>query len=234
MKVEIWSDVVCPWCYIGKRHFERALERFVHRDEVEIEWKSFELDPSAPKEREGAYADRLAAKYGVSKGEAQAMIARVVNAGSSAGIDFRFDVSRPGNTFDAHRVLHLAKKHGLQHELEERLFAATFTEGAPVGDRDSLVDVAASVGLDPAEVRATLDDDLFADDVRADEREAAEIGVRGVPFFVFDRKYGVSGAQPPEAFAEVLQRVWREANPIEVISSADAPYCDPETGDCAI
>jgi predicted DsbA family dithiol-disulfide isomerase len=234
VKVEIWSDVVCPWCYIGKRHFERALEQFAHRDDVEIEWKSFELDPSAPKEREGAYADRLAAKYGVSKGEAQAMIARVVNAGAEAGIDFRLDVSRPGNTFDAHRILHLAKKQGLQDDVEERLFAAAFTEGRPVGDRDALVEIAASAGIDADEARRALDDGLFADDVRADEREAAEIGVRGVPFFVFDRKYGVSGAQPPDAFAQVLQRVWREANPIEVITSDDAAFCDPETGDCAV
>lgn len=232
MKVEIWSDVVCPWCFIGKRNFERALESFPHRDEVEVEWKSYELDPSAPAEREGPYVDRLSRKYGVSKGEAQAMIARVVNAGAGAGIEFRFDISRPGNTFDAHRLLHLAKKHGVQDELGVRLFEATFTEGQPIGDRATLVALAASVGLDASEAAAVLEGDQFVDDVRLDEQEAADIGVRGVPFFVFDRKYGVSGAQPPQAFEQVLQRVWREANPVEIIGGDDAGFCDPATGEC--
>ena len=232
MKVEIWSDVVCPWCYIGKRHFEEALASFAHADEVEIEWKSYELDPGAPREREGAYVDRLASKYGVGKGEAQAMISRVVNAGAEAGIEFRFDISRPGNTFDAHRLLHLAKKRGVQNELEDRLFASTFTEGRAIGDVDTLVELAGEAGLDVDEAREVLVSDAFADDVRADEQEAAEIGVRGVPFFVFDRKYGVSGAQPAKAFAEVLQRVWREANPIEVLGVEGAGICDDDS--CAI
>jgi predicted DsbA family dithiol-disulfide isomerase len=232
VKVEIWSDVVCPWCYIGKRHFEEALSSFAHADEVEIEWKSYELDPSAPREREGAYVDRLASKYGVGKGEAQAMIARVVNAGAEAGVEFRFDVSRPGNTFDAHRLLHLAKKRGVQNELEDRLFRATFTEGRPIGDVGTLVELAGDVGLDADEAREVVEGDAFADDVRTDEQEASEIGVRGVPFFVFDRKYGVSGAQPPQAFAEVLRRVWREANPIEVLGADGAGICDDDS--CAI
>jgi len=232
VKVEIWSDVVCPWCYIGKRHFEEALASFAHADEVEIEWKSYELDPGAPREREGAYVDRLASKYGVGKGEAQAMISRVVNAGAEAGIEFRFDISRPGNTFDAHRLLHLAKKRGVQNELEDRLFASTFTEGRAIGDVDTLVELAGEAGLDVDEAREVLVSDAFADDVRADEQEAAEIGVRGVPFFVFDRKYGVSGAQPAKAFAEVLQRVWREANPIEVLGVEGAGICDDDS--CAI
>jgi predicted DsbA family dithiol-disulfide isomerase len=232
VKVEIWSDVVCPWCYIGKRHFEEALASFAHADEVEIEWKSYELDPGAPREREGAYVDRLASKYGVGKGEAQAMISRVVNAGAEAGIEFRFDISRPGNTFDAHRLLHLAKKRGVQNELEDRLFASTFTEGRAIGDVDTLVELAGDAGLDVDEAREVLVSDAFADDVRADEQEAAEIGVRGVPFFVFDRKYGVSGAQPAKAFAEVLQRVWREANPIEVLGVEGAGICDDDS--CAI
>lgn len=232
VKVEIWSDVVCPWCYIGERNFERALESFAHRDQVEVEWKSFELDPSAPSAREGAYTDRLAAKYGVAKGEAQAMLSRVVDAGARAGIEFRFDISRPGNTFDAHRLLHLAKKHGVQHALASRLFAAVFTEGRSISDADSLIALATETGLDADEARMVLAGDLFADDVRADEQEAAEIGVRGVPFFVFDRSYGVSGAQPPQTFEAVLEKVWREANPIEVIGDGEGAFCDPSTGEC--
>ena len=232
MKVEIWSDVVCPWCYVGKRNFEAALAAFAHGDDVEIEWKAYELDANAPREREGDYPTRLAAKYGVSKGEAQAMIARIISAGATAGVDMRFDISRPGNTFDAHRVLHLAKKRGVQNALAERLFAATFTEGRPIGDPSTLVGLAADVGLDADEVRDVLDSDQFATDVRAEEVEAGEIGVRGVPFYVFDRRYGVSGAQPPEVFRDVLERTWREANPIEVITADDAGICDD--GSCSI
>jgi predicted DsbA family dithiol-disulfide isomerase len=220
MKVEIWSDVVCPWCYVGKRHLEQALERFAHADEVEIEWKSYELDPDAPAQRPGSYTERLSAKYGISVGEARARMARIVSVGANAGIDFRFDDARPGNTFDAHRLLHLAASVGLQDELKERLLAATFTEGHPIGSRDTLVKLAADVGIAEVDARRALEGGEYADDVRADEREAMAIGVRGVPFFVIDRRYAVSGAQPPELLLQALERAWSEANPLEVMGDA--------------
>ncbi len=232
MRVEIWSDVVCPWCWIGKRRFEQALAQFPHRDEVEVVWRSFELDPSAPAERAGDLAHHLADKYGVSRAEAQAMIARMTETASVDGLDFRLDIARSGNTFDAHRLLRLAADRGLQHELKERLFAAYLTEGRAIGDRDTLLAVAKEAGLDVAEARAVLDGDGYADAVRADEAEAAALGITGVPFFVFDRRYGVSGAQPAGLLREVLDRVWAESAPLTVVGSGAAAGCEGDS--CAI
>ena len=209
MQVEIWSDVVCPWCYVGKRRFELALSAFDHRDAVEVVWRSFELDVDAPREREGDYAGRLAAKYGVDPDEAQVMIDRMVRLADEVGIDMRFDRLRAGNTFDAHRLLHWAREHGLQGELGERLFRAVFCEGVPVGDRAALAELAADVGLDGA--AAVLQSGAYAADVRADEQEAAALGCRGVPFFVIDRRYAIAGAQSTDLFAEVLDQAWAES-----------------------
>jgi len=229
VKVEIWSDVVCPWCYVGKRRFEAALARFEHRDQVEVVWRAFELDPSAPAARDGDYVERLAAKYRVSGAEAQAMIDRMVDAGARDGLDMRFDRARPGNTFPAHRLLHLGLDRGVQDELKERLLAATFTEGAAIGDVDVLAGLAAEVGLDPAEVRAVLDGDAYAADVRADERQAAALGITAVPFFVVDGTYGVPGAQPPDVLLGVLEQAWAESHPLSLVATGgDAAGC---TGD---
>src|SRR3954471_15572373 len=159
MKIEIWSDVVCPWCYVGKRHLEHALSTFHHADDVEIEWKSYELDPSAPPVRPGTYMERLSSKYGISTGEARARMSRIVSVGADAGIEFRFDHARPGNTFDAHRLLHLAASVGLQDELKERLFTATFTDGQTIGDRETLVKLAVDVGIAEADARRVLEND---------------------------------------------------------------------------
>ena len=211
MLVEIWSDVVCPWCYIGKRRFEAALAAFEHGDEVDVVWRSFELDPHAPTEREGGYAERLAGKYGVGLGEAQAMIARMVGAAAGEGVEMRFDIARPGNTFDAHRVLHRARGDGLQSELKERLLAATFTEGQPIGDEATLIRLAVDVGLAEAEVSALLEGDALREDVRSDEEDAGRLGVTGVPFFAIDRRYGVAGAQSADVLLSALERAWSEA-----------------------
>ena len=210
MKVEIWSDVACPWCYIGKRRFDAALSRFQHGDAVEVRWRSFELDPSAPAVREAAYVDHLAAKYRVDVAEAEDMIDRMIEAGARNGVVLRFDKARPGNTFDAHRLLHLAAAHGVQPALKERLFHAAFTKGFPMGDIDVLVGLADAAGLDPDEARAVLQGDRYADDVRADERRAAELGITFVPFFVFDAKLGVAGAESPDVLLEVLEEAWRD------------------------
>jgi predicted DsbA family dithiol-disulfide isomerase len=212
VKVEIWSDVACPWCYIGKRRFDVALSRFEHRDAVDVRWRSFELDPSAPAFRDEPYLDRLAAKYGMTRPEADAMIDRMIEAGAQNGVVLRFDKARPGNTFDAHRLLHLAAERDVQADLKERLLRATFTKGAAIADHDVLVAVAVDAGLDADEVRAVLGSDRHAAEVRADERRAADLGITSVPFFVMGG-LGVSGAQPPDVLLGVLEEAWAEAAP---------------------
>ena len=224
MKIEIWSDVVCPWCAIGKRRFETALAQFEHRDAVEVEFRSFELDPNAPAERPGTQDEYLAAKYGVSVAEAAAMHERTAAAAAAEGLEFRFDRARSGNTFAAHRLLHLAKHHGLQGALKERLLRAYFTEGRPIGDPETLHDLSIEVGLDDTAVTETLGGDRYADAVRADEREAAALGITGVPFFVVDRTFGVSGAQPAPLLLEVLHNAW-EQRPSLSLAGGDGDAC---------
>jgi predicted DsbA family dithiol-disulfide isomerase len=215
VNVEIWSDVVCPWCYIGKRRFERALAAFEHRNEVEVQWRSFELDPRAAREPSGEDpAERLARKYGMTREDALAAHARVTGLAAQEGLTYRLDAARPANTFDAHRLLHLAAERGVQAAAEERLFAAYFTEGRSLGDPDTLVALAAEVGLDEAAAREVLRSDAYADAVAADEREASELGISGVPFFVVDRRYGISGAQPAELIQQALERAWADAHPV--------------------
>jgi predicted DsbA family dithiol-disulfide isomerase len=230
MRVEIWSDVVCPWCYVGKRRFEQALASFPHRDEVEVIWRSFELDSTAPQERTGDYAQMLATKYGVSVERGQEMIDTMTGTAAEEGLDFRFDLARTGNTFDAHRLLHLAAERGLQDALKERLMRATFTEGEPIGDREILVRLGAEVGLDADEARAVLSSDRFADEVRADEQDAQRFGISGVPFFVVDRTYGVSGAQPAELLRQVLDKAWEDSRPVSLVTTgAPGPGCDGDS-----
>jgi predicted DsbA family dithiol-disulfide isomerase len=235
MKVEIWSDVVCPWCYVGKRRFEAALAAFPHRDEVELVWRSFELDGSAPPSPEAAgnYAERLARKYGRGLDDAQQMIDTMTETAAAEGLDFRFDRMRPGNTFDAHRVLHLALARGVQDDLKERLDAATFTDGLRVSDHASLVEVAAAAGLDADEVREVLASDRYADAVRADQAQAAAYRISGVPFYVIDGRYGISGAQPAELLAQALDTAWRERSPSPLVPvGGSAPGCDDDA--CAV
>ena len=207
MKVEIWSDVACPWCYIGKRRFDVAFARFRHREAVEVRWRSFELDPAAPAVREEPYLDRLMAKYRMSMAEADAMIDRMIEAGAQNGVVLRFDKAKPGNTFDAHRILHLAAERGVQADLKEGLLRATFTKGLTVADPDVLLATAVDAGLAPDEVEAVIGSDAYATEVRADEARAADLGITSVPFFVMDG-LGVSGAQPPDVLLEVLDEAW--------------------------
>jgi predicted DsbA family dithiol-disulfide isomerase len=208
MKVEIWSDVACPWCYVGKRRFDAALVRFEHAASVDVRWRSFELDPSAPPAREESYVERLATKYRVSRSQAEEMIDTMLEAGASAGVVLRFDRAKAGNTFDAHRLLHWAAEHGAQQDLKERMLRATFTKGEVIADVDVLVALAEAAGLDGDEARAVAESDRYADDVRADERRAAALGITSVPFFVFAGSLGVAGAQSPEVLLEVLEEAW--------------------------
>ena len=235
MKVEIWSDVVCPWCYIGKRRFEAALARFAHREEVELVWRSFELDPSAPPStpEQGPYAERLATKYGSSVAEAQGMIDNMTATAAKEGLDFRFDVAKPGNTFDAHRLLHLALEHGKQDALKERLDRATFTDGSPVSDHAALRGLALEVGLPGTEVDDVLGSARYSEAVRADEAQARTYGINGVPFFVVDQRYGISGAQPPDVVLQALEQAWSERSPRAVpVPGGAAPGCEGDS--CAV
>ncbi|MBV9364892.1 MAG: DsbA family oxidoreductase [Solirubrobacterales bacterium] len=217
MDVEIWSDIACPWCYIGKRRFEAALERFEHGDEVQVTWRSFELDPTAPAEREGERAARLAEKYGITVERAREMERQMTETAAGEGLEFRFDLARSGATFDAHRLIHLAGQHGLQDAMKERLLRAYFTDGELMSDRGTLIRLGAEVGLDEDEVREMLAGERFADQVRSDERTAAQFGISAVPTFVVDRALGVSGAHPPEALLELLREGWARREPAPVV-----------------
>src|SRR5690349_17720209 len=195
LTVEIWSDVVCPWCYIGKRRFEAALEQFEHRDEVTVMWRSFELDPEAAREQMGTAAERLAGKYGMTVERARQLHAEMTERAAADGLEYHLDQTRGGNTFDAHRMIHLAATYGHQADAQERLMRAYFTEGEDITVWDNLVRLLAEVGVDPVEAREALELDRFAEDVREDENLAGQLGIQGVPFFVLDRRFGVSGAQ---------------------------------------
>jgi len=227
--VEIWSDIACPWCYIGKRRFESALAGFEHREDVRVTWRSFELDPSAPAEREGDRATRLAEKYGITVERAKEMERTVTDAAAGEGLDFRFDIQRSGATFDGHRVVHLAAEHGLQDAMKERLLRAYFTEGELMSDRETLVRLAVEVGLDEDGVRQMLASDRFAAEVRGDERLAGQFGISAVPTFVVDRAIGASGAHPPEALIQLLRQGWERRSPVPVIAGGEA--CDVD-GNC--
>lgn len=219
MKIDIWSDIVCPFCYIGKRHLELALAKFPHRDDVQIVWHSFELDPSAPAELPEGLVEHIAHKYGMSEAQSIASQEDIAARAAAVGLDFEWRKAIPGNTFDAHRLVHLAATHGLADAAHERFMRAYFSEGRRVGDPDVLVDLATEIGLDEAEVREVLGGDRFAEDVRADEAQAQAYGISGVPFFVLDGLYGVSGAQPVELFDQALQQVWDEAHPAPAFSA---------------
>jgi len=233
MNVEIWSDVVCPWCYIGKRRFESALASFGHPGEVMVSYRSFELDPDAPAQRSGTHAEHLARKYGMTTAQAEQANQQMTQRAAADGLEFRFDLIRGGNTFDAHRLLHLARDQGLQPEMKERLLRATFTEGLPIADKPTLMRLATEAGLPAARVQAVLDGDAYAGAVRADEQQAARYGITGVPFFVADGKYAVSGAQPPEVLLRLLRRAYDDRSqltPVAVTTDSDPEAsCDGDS-----
>lgn len=210
MHVEIWSDVVCPWCYLGKRQFERALESFGHRDAVEVTYRSFELDPTAERGQTTPTIERLATKYGMTVPEATTAQRQMEQRAAEVGLEFHMDGLQSGNTRDAHRLLHLAQAHHRQAELVERLHHAYFSEHGSIFDHASLTDLAVDVGLDGEEVSRVLASDEYGEAVDADEATARSLGATGVPFFVVDRRYGISGAQPAEAILATLNQVWDE------------------------
>ena len=210
LHVDIWSDIVCPWCYVGKRRFERALAAFEHRDAVQVVHRSFQLDPATPR---GFTADRrgvLMQKYGWSGEQADAMNARMVQIAAAEGLEYHLDGGLTGNTFDAHRLLHLARAQGVQDAMVERLYRAHFTEGRSIFDTASLVALAGEASLDREAARRVLAGEEYSSDVAADLAEARALGANGVPFFVVANRFGVSGAQAPEVFTEALVRAWAE------------------------
>ena len=210
MKVEIWSDVMCPFCYIGKRRFELALQQFPGRDDVAVEWKSFQLDPEIVTQPGKSVNEYLAERKGWTLEYARQVNDHVTQMAHETGLEYDFDKAVVANSFDAHRLSHFAKKQGLQNAMEERLFMAYFTEGKNTADRETLAQLAVDVGLKSDDVRRMLAGSDFADDVNNDAYEAQQVGVRGVPFFVFNDKYAVSGAQPTEVFLQALQRAAQE------------------------
>jgi predicted DsbA family dithiol-disulfide isomerase len=211
MEVEIWADIVCPWCYLGKRHFEQALDSFDHADKVHVVYRSFELDPAAPQGVTTPTTDLLAEKYGMTPDRARQAQRQMEERATADGLTFRMGGLRSGNTKDAHRLLHLAKTSDQQGELMERLQRAYFTEQDSIFDHDALTRLAVEAGLDPDEVADVLASDRYSDHVETDEAMARSLGATGVPLFVIDRRYGISGAQPAETITGVLQRAWSEA-----------------------
>lgn len=213
IKIDVWSDIACPWCYIGKRNLENGLATAsadADAPQVEVVYHSFELSPDTPVDFEGGETDYLATHKGISPSQAQQMLDRVTGTAAEAGLEYRFDILKHTNTVKAHELLHFAKEHGRQLELAERLMSAYFTEGRHVGRIEDLVALAGEVGLDEDAARAALESGRYLDAVRADQAQATQYGINGVPFFVIDGKYGVSGAQPAEAFAQIARQVWAE------------------------
>ena len=230
MNVEIWSDVVCPWCYIGKRRFEAALAQFAHRDAVQVTWRSFELDPGAPQRHPGTLTELLAHKMRATPAQAAAANARLTALAAEEGLAYHLDQAQPGNTFDAHRLLHLAAAHGLQDTVKEALLQAYFVEGKAIGDPDTLVAIVSEAGLSADEARAVLMSNAYAAEVWADEQRAATFGITGVPFVVVDERYGVSGAQPAAVFLDVLEHAWAASHPLSMVgSAAGGESCDGDS-----
>jgi len=230
MQVEVWSDVVCPWCYIGKRKLETALSRFAHADQVEVVWRSFQLDPSVPEGHTEPTLPALAAKYGRSVEEMAGQMRRVEEVAAAEGLQYDLVQGVSGNTLLAHQLIHLAAERGLGGAMKERLLHAHFEEHRSVFDVDALVPLAVEVGLDEAEVRAALADRRFLPAVHSDIETARRLGATGVPFFVVDRTYGAAGAQPAETLLQLLERAWADTHPLVTVPAAEG--C--EDGTCAV
>tara|TARA_R110001592_G_scaffold145060_5_gene368542 strand:- start:173 stop:967 length:795 start_codon:yes stop_codon:yes gene_type:complete len=234
MKIEIWSDVMCPFCYIGKRKFETALNQFADKNNIEIEWKSYQLMPELEKGVINDLERMLVERRGIDPAQAKAMNAQVAQAGKQVGLEFNFDKTLAVNTLDAHRFLHFAKANGKQNEAEEILFRSYFTDGKNIGDFATLIQLGTSIGLDAGALKEVLENGSYAEEVRADIYEAQQAGVRGVPFFVFNRKYAVSGAQDPQAFLQTLEKSfseWKKDNPEAKLDIIDGQICTPD-GKC--
>lgn len=229
MRIDIWSDVVCPFCYLGKQRLQAALKQWPHAAEVELVWHSFELDPNSPRQLPGTLAAHIAEKYRISLAQSEASQQQIAAQFEAHGLDFNWREAKPGNTFDAHRIFHLALEHDLGDEVMATLMRGYFSEGAAIGEPSTVAALAVAAGLDAAQVSEVLETDAYADAVRADEAAAHQLGVTGVPFFVFDERLAVSGAQPVEVFAQALDQAWQtRAGALVNVGSPDADACGPD------
>lgn len=229
MEINIWSDVRCPFCYIGKRKFEAALEKFPQKDDLRINWRSFELDPDLKTQSQTSTIDYFVQTKGVGREQATQMLGQATEMAKEVGLDFDFDKAVLANSFNAHRLIQMAKSKGLGNEIEEALFKAHFTDGVNVDDLDALVEIGASIGMEEQEVRKVMESDAFDYEVRQDQLDARNIGVQGVPFFVLNNKYAVSGAQSPEAFLQNIEKAYAEykqENPGLIIDKGDSCSTD--------
>lgn len=228
MKIEIWSDVMCPFCYIGKRNFETALEQFADKNHIEVIWKSFQLDPEIPEIANESYQDYLVKRKGMSADQVKGMLDNVTQSARQVGLEYNFEKSVMVNSLSAHKLLQFANTKGLGDEMEERLFRAFFTEGKNIADLTQLTQLGMEVGLDEKELQTAFTDDNYAYLVSQDIAEGRQLGVRGVPFFAFDRKQAISGAQPPQAFLETLEKSfseWRKLNPETKLNISEGQSC---------
>jgi predicted DsbA family dithiol-disulfide isomerase len=234
MKIEIWSDVACPWCYIGKRRFETALAAFPHRDAVEVQWRSYQLDPALPAHYDGTELDYLSTRKGMAPAQVTGMFEHVAAQAKGEGLNYRFDDVVVANSFTAHRLIHLAAGHGRQDAAKERLLSDHFEHGKDIGSEDYLTSLGLDLGIDAAEVAELFSTDKYADEVRLDFEEGRALGINGVPFFVIDRKFGLSGAQPAETFTAALEQAWQESNPLVLVTTGADPAdaCGPDG--CAV
>ena len=236
MKIDIWSDIACPWCYIGKRRFEAALARFPHRDEVEVRWRSFQLDPSLPDHFDGTEVEYLSERKGIDPAQLAGMLEQVTSQAAGEGLSYDYDSLVVANSFSAHRLIHLARAEGgnaAADAAKEALLSAHFEKGRDIGSADTLAEIGGSIGVDPERVRSMLAGGEFTEDVQADIAQARSLGISGVPFFVLDDKYGISGAQPTDLFSSALEQAWQESHPLVNLTpaaagSADGPACGPD------
>lgn len=231
MKIEIWSDIACPWCYIGKRRFEKALSEYEHKDAVEITWRSYELQPGGPQDGPEGAVEHLMAKYGRSREQVLEMLEAATQAAAGEGLAYNLPESKMTSTFDAHRLTKLAQEHGVLAEVMEGLMHAQQCEGADVGNPETLLGIGLGAGLAADTVSALLEGELFREDVLSDQARARKLGVSGVPFFVIDETHGISGAQSKEFFLEALRQLGPKPSPLNMISSAtkdDAGACDDD------
>jgi predicted DsbA family dithiol-disulfide isomerase len=228
LRVDVWSDIACPWCYVGKRRFERALKDFPHAEDVQVVWHSFELDPAAPQERDASvsHVARIAKKYGISTEQARRNSDRLCDTARGEGLAFDFEHIRSGNMFDAHRLVHLGRTRGIQGTVKERFLKAYLEEGALMSDHATLVRLAVEAGLNEGEATDVLTSDQYADAVRADEAQANQLGISGVPCFVLDGRFAVSGAQPSELLLSALHQAWSEREPAPEL--AEGAVCGPD------
>jgi predicted DsbA family dithiol-disulfide isomerase len=231
MKIEIWSDVACPWCYIGKRRFEAALAEFPHRDAVEVQWRSYQLDPSLPEHYDGTELDYLSTRKGMAPAQVSQMFDHVAAQARGEGLDYRFDAVVVANSFTAHRLIHLAAAHGKQNAAKERLLSDHFEHGKDIGSRGYLTALGGELGLDAGAVAELFTSDKYADAVRHDIAEARALGISGVPFFVIDRKFGLSGAQPSATFSMALEQAWQDTHPLAMVNAGGPGTEDGEAQD---